>query len=109
MVVVLRVAGVLALLRLRPATYLLQAARRVPTLDQAQGLGGQRAECRSEPTDCSRHPALCSQQQGTRRPAGRQGLPQGHRCPGSGCHWHTAPFRFRERSCAKPCAGAPVC
>lgn len=38
-VVVLCVAGVLALLRVRPATHLLQAARGVPTLDQAQRLG----------------------------------------------------------------------
>lgn len=44
MVVVLRMARVLALLRVRPATHLLQAARGVPALDQVQGLWGQRME-----------------------------------------------------------------
>lgn len=39
MIMVLCVAGVLALLRVCPATHLLQAARGVPTLDQAQRLG----------------------------------------------------------------------
>lgn len=38
MVVVLSVARVLALLGVCPATHLLQAACRVPSLDQAQGL-----------------------------------------------------------------------
>lgn len=36
---VVRMAGVLALLRLSPATYLVQATGRIPKLDQAQGLG----------------------------------------------------------------------
>ena len=36
MIMVLCVARVLALLRVGPATHLLQAARGVPTLDQAQ-------------------------------------------------------------------------
>lgn len=40
MVVVLCMAGVLALLRVCPATHLLQASRGVPTLNQAQGLRG---------------------------------------------------------------------
>ena len=43
MVMVLCVAGILALLRVCPATYLLQAARGVPPLDQAQRLRGPRA------------------------------------------------------------------
>lgn len=40
MVMVLCMAGVLALLSVRPATHLLQAARGVPTFNQAQGLWG---------------------------------------------------------------------
>lgn len=44
MVVVLGVLGVAALLRVGPSTHLLQAARWVTTLDQADGLKRQTRE-----------------------------------------------------------------
>lgn len=76
MVVVLGVAGVLALLGVRPATHLLQAARGVPALDQAQGLwvgrGRQHTGSQRQPPHTAA--GLPSHQQ---RVKGDQGLSQG--------------------------------
>lgn len=81
MVMVLCVAGVLALLRVRPATHLLQAARGVPTLNQAQGLRGRRASTAERsvgaprPQETRGAPLPLAENM---RPRGLQCLSQGH-------------------------------
>lgn len=55
-VVVLGVRGVGALLRVRPAAHLLQAARRIAALDQAHRLQGEREiHCWERDTQKARH------------------------------------------------------
>lgn len=114
MVVVLCVAGVLALLRVGPATHLLQAAGGVPTLNQAQGLRAgeyQQQSGGSEPPDAvsTRHsPPLAEgnpEAHGTAVPVPRSlAAPRSLTLAAAGI-----PSYFRECACTKPCTGTPVC
>lgn len=86
MVMVLSVARVLALLGVCPATHLLQAACRVPSLDQAQGLQGADSgkvkdlrHHRSAPEGNMEVPGDCS------------ASPRDHQLLPSGCRWHSPP------------------
>lgn len=111
MVVVLCVVGVLALLRVCPATHLLQAARGVPTLNQAQGLRGPEsinsgAVGRSPQTTAGTRRSLPTgrEHQGPRTAALVPRPPAVPTLAAAG----TQPSHFRGCSGAKPWAGTPV-